>query len=818
MLTRLPNHVISQIRLQDLSALSKSLFEQRRPQCWVVVADAGTGKSVLLRELQRLDPSARTTEIIDASGPANRTRLGIASSMLAGQTTELADQFLQMAAQARRTASAKLLRDALLCFEKCLTELSQSNRVIYFDNIDRAPTRTVMWLYELIAAKGGPQLLAAARTAEQLPSAFRQYPLAPFTFAQLEMISDHWATELGSNSTELAGRLQAMTQGNGVGVMLAVWALHNLGIGSGSNEESLDKLIWRMTRITSDTERIFWLNLIRCKHRLTTRLSELLAVGSGGANLYSQLSQFPFVSSLAGTVGGYVIHQIAAASLSRAFSFSDQELRDASGRIYHCYPRLMSPELDPGSIHALHLERLSYLGECDVLKATTELQSVFDTASRTRDLCRADDVAKIAEEILANEGVNSPIPLKLLVAETALLDNQAAQARAIIGKIKRRTLAYEGTAPQIRYHYNLARCSTCPAPIEGADIFQAVSQLRTALERGKGDSTKSCQDLTDAVRFELAFALRLIGKNHEAVEHYEVLAVEAIDPLLRIRSLEEQCQLYRLMQNLPAAQEALNRANAAHIEHQLGGMGLTTYFHANIWRDLNVFDKAHELYLRAETELIELGDDHALCELYGDHAWMKYLNDEVPVALEYLEKARRLAESYGFNRELSEYWHINYHLALDGGDVLGAHESLERAYNLAVQYGNIYMQLDCLMHLVQRAVGEERMEDSFGLIRKMEEIENAGAGIVVFRGRALVYQGDGLLKAGEHGKAYHAWRTGLQLVARYGNSRSNVELLGDLLKTRKEKFASLQEEIAGGEHWPDEKLAAELPELVKLLA
>ena len=196
---------------------------------------------------------------------------------------------------------------------------------------------------------------------------------------------------------------------------------------------------------------------------------------------------------------------------------------------------------------------------------------------------------------------------------------------------------------------------------------------------------------------------------------------------------------------------------------------------------------------------------------------MKYLEDDIPAARRHLEAARRLGETYGFQRELSEYWHMNYHFLIDEGKHLEAYNSLEKAFTLSMQYGNVYMQLDCLMHMVQRVVKDGEIEKTFDLIRKLEAIEQQGAGIVVFRGRSLIYQGDGLLSIGQRVKGFHAWREGFLLVARFGNSRTNVELLSDLIDPRRDQFKSLEAEFDEVDAWPTAEMSRELPGLAKLL-
>src|SRR6185295_131212 len=179
------------------------------------------------------------------------------------------------------------------------------------------------------------------------------------------------------------------------------------------------------------------------------------------------------------------------------------------------------------------------------------------------------------------------------------------------------------------------------APLPGASIFEAVGLLKLGADTA---ATAGDQDLMALIHFELGGALRLAARNKDAIAEYEWVAKSNCDPLLKVRALEEQAQVYRLMQNLGAAEEALDRANAVRFEHNVLPTGIATYYTANILRDANQFKRADALYQRAEVELGEAGDEYWLCCLYGDISWMKYLSGEKTTAEVLSERAKQIAQ------------------------------------------------------------------------------------------------------------------------------------------------------------------------------
>lgn len=305
------------------------------------------------------------------------------------------------------------------------------------------------------------------------------------------------------------------------------------------------------------------------------------------------------------------------------------------------------------------------------------------------------------------------------------------------------------------------------------------------------DPSATFDDLRLRVKYELAQAYRLSGKYEEAISVLQPIAEDKSNSELRFKALEEMSHLSRFMQDLDSAQENSSRAALLRMEDNSIPSGNGLYAVAALKRDQNDFKKAEVLFSRAIERAAEENNDHLTCCLSGDIAWMHYLNGDNTKFEAHLEDYRNLANLYGFHRELSEYWHMNYHLEQDRGNHERAFQALDTALELADNYGNVVMKLDCRMHVVQKFSDANDFEQADKVISEMERIAKDCGGVRVFVGRANIYLGDNLLAAKETAKGAERWKMGFGQVAEHGLTRSNTELLEDLFGKRKEKLFEL---------------------------
>jgi hypothetical protein len=130
------------------------------------------------------------------------------------------------------------------------------------------------------------------------------------------------------------------------------------------------------------------------------------------------------------------------------------------------------------------------------------------------------------------------------------------------------------------------------------------------------------------------------------------------------------------------------------------------------------------------------------------------------------------------------------------------------------------MIMDCTNHSAERAFAEGNFEAIEEYLSELEGYERRGCGIRVFRGRTLMVLGDARHKERRYNDAYAAWRDGLSIVARYGNSRSNVELFDDILHSRREKLIDVVADLGYEEtlraQWTDAGLASAFPAIIEI--
>ncbi len=108
----------------------------------------------------------------------------------------------------------------------------------------------------------------------------------------------------------------------------------------------------------------------------------------------------------------------------------------------------------------------------------------------------------------------------------------------------------------------------------------------------------------------------------------------------------------------------------------------------------------------------------------------------------------------------------------------------------------------------------------------MEEYEKKGCGIKVFRGRAMLIEGDISFDERDFYQALAFWIEGFSIVALYGNSRSNVLLFEDLYRMRKGKIEKCINEcrrrkfdfnVLKEKFWSDESIQKQFTYFIKEL-
>lgn len=371
-----------------------------------------------------------------------------------------------------------------------------------------------------------------------------------------------------------------------------------------------------------------------------------------------------------------------------------------------------------------------------------------------------------------------------------------------------------------------ASCIINPHTIQGRNLFEAIDLYKESI---KEYIEKNQNERLGRAWYGLAKSYVSVGESDLAEEAFDNAIALCKNDREKIKILDEKSNMLRLQQKVIDSRIPLEQSYK--IRNQIKtdrGLGIYYYYLGNTERDSDNFEDADKFYLLSE-EILEREEDwFKLCEVYCDHSWMEFLRseDDYDEVFKYLEKSRQLMFRYGFGVEYSEYYHILYEVNFYIGNKQKAFYWLDRALKEAFEYSNIYMILDCLNHDVHRRYEHRDIEMIKKIIEKMEEYEKKGCGIKVFRGRAMLIEGDISFDEKDFYQALAFWIEGFAIVALYGNSRSNVLLFDDLYVARKEKIRKSISEcrrrnidfnVLKEKFWSDERIQKQFVYFVKEL-
>ncbi len=345
--------------------------------------------------------------------------------------------------------------------------------------------------------------------------------------------------------------------------------------------------------------------------------------------------------------------------------------------------------------------------------------------------------------------------------------------------------------PEMKYrlYSNIGAAMINPSTTLEANLFDAIYYWQLALEESKSDALRHFRG---EVLYHLAGTHVLVGQHDDALRIFDDaldFARKNQDKVLEAKILNELGKLYRIRMEPNLAKDPIEESMA--IRKAIGdekNLGINYYYLGNLYRDLDNFDDAINFYQMANASLLEIGDQNALCELYCDMSWFYVLSEKWDLAAHYNLLSQQIADKYLFGREISENMHIMYHLEMEKENFDLAFDYVKKAYEVAKKYLNVYMILDCLMHLAQRAYRDEEFYMVPQILSEMESLEKIGCGIKVFTGRTINVQGDCLYAQNLYEDAFESWKSGFSIIALHGNSRTNIEIFDDHFNSREQKL------------------------------
>jgi len=797
------NQLCMRIRKREIFSI-KELLKQNSDKNLLLIGSEGCGKSTLLRLLAD-DLNSSCISLTDFTNPVCRSRLGLAVSC--ADRGILSNDFQKHASIARKKGTIDSISDALNDFVTDLKNLPNHEYYILLDTVTESICTQIHWLVDILNGIPNIKIIAASNEDDlPLPSSFLRYKLDRIDEEGVKILSSILPQE--HDSLSFYNYLEKESGGNGVLLSLLLWAVERNGAVCEFSLEK-EKFIKKVIDQFSEKEREVWMVCSLAKKRVSAEIIRLMLDVESVSIFNSYVVNAPFLSVVNGVVSGYRLHDVASKVLLNVLDITLEKKRSLYEKLEKdIYPILMMKCESSDAWAELHLEQLSYSLMYDQYRGVKELYVKFLENSISGNMYVADSLVRLLDSINSVEREPAPLLRSLLQAEREIIFHETDKAFNIINNITKLRIDLESEDVRVRYCLVKAKCATGPSPVKSLPIFDIITELEAFYSM----SNKLEDELEFEVGIELAKSLQIVGQNDKALKVYRNIRQLDVKTLNKVRSFEEESNLLRLMQNLDESEKIIGQGFGLRVGEQIEADGVSIYYLANIERDRDHFGEASDLYTRAEGLLIDSGQIYHRCALYGDAAWMYYLDGNTQKFEEYLEKYYHIASSYNFMREISEYWHMKYHSKIDEGDKSIALSFLDRALEHSFQYGNVYMQLDCLMHKVQHSVEENDLISSVDELKKMEELEEKGAGIRVFRGRAIIYLGDLYYKRNVFAKCFYNWKVGFELVAEFGNSRTNVELLTDYVEDRKEKLHEVMT-ACNMSPWPTEDVFDKLPAL-----
>lgn len=820
--------LISDRRLNLVAGLKSSLTADigaMRTQTTVaLVGEGGIGKSTLAAILQRqLREAGVPTALVSLGSSTFRSPL----RLLASLAYELdRDQFSDFLALVRTYQDkSELLRrrefsDIVTVFTTRLAAYAKEAGpvVILLDHLDAVGADSRKWIMTTVADVC-PQIRVVVSTRDiRLIESAQVVELGPFAVEEIDILLGRYGL---SATNGLGNTISTVTGGNPIRTITIVQAMAEHPEFVVAPGELFDDVLLRRLALLPTADRVLLGALAIAKSRFTHDIFARILERQHGIEpeTFYRLARLPFVVDGEVSVG-YRLHDdfVRAVGASPACRVLDPA-RFVDALITEYYDIEILVAQDSSTRRQLASERAAYRLRADPVDGLDDLRREVEAALDRFDFDATESLLSAADNTPLSETMS--VRVALMRAEYLLRRFDSLSAAEALEAAAPRVR--QATDPAVRAkHLELtARCVANPVPVPHGDILQAVSMLRESL---------LCCDLdglTDQARitaFWLASALRATGQSDAAIASFRRSydsAAEVGDHMLAVRCLEEQSQTYRLMQDLSSATNLLRDSHTYRVEQNVSeGKGIADYYSGNIYRDSGKFDEARSRYRSAKAFLAESGDDNGLCCLYADWAWLEYLAEDSTLARSLQMESFRLASAYRFGTELAEHWHTMYHLERDAGNLAQAYEYLDMGLAEAKRSSNMYMILDCEMHTAQRALAENNVLAIEDIIEKMEAYERRGCGIRVFRGRTLMLLGAVYFRQQRPSDAYDAWREGLVIVAKFGNSRSNVELFEDIFADVRENLGSVVAEYRMAESfkhvWMREGLDVQFPSVTRL--
>lgn len=804
------------------------------------VGPGGIGKTRILHELRtRLQQyGVKASQIIDLQVTTNQSELSLLSTIANDLGGAVFTQFLEMvdSYNSAHDQQKKILFDKAVSvfIEAILNQSNSTPPVLFLDTFEVLQSNRpnmAQWLTSLISKVGGKVgFVLAGRNPIELSNVYNvSFNVTPFSLDETNELAKALYQDRGDEydlEDSVVQSIHRLSRGHPIIISLAVELILEKGdplsiinLPSDHFERELVKEI----RSLKDQESLAIMMMAVAERKFNIKIMSLLMEISAESCdlLIQEIKRFSFVKFGAGD-DSIRLHDEMLRLIHSYIGFPE-EYKNNKRKVlvadYYDASIINSPNLQ--TRQALIAEKLYYqlfydkdmaikFFDFECSQAITEYDYNFANMLLAEVYKHWDNLTQLHKDIV-----------RLLQAELALKLYKTKDAKDILESLKDVFSSDEYPELHTRVLEGLGGSIINYCMLPGVKLLDAVKYWEKSLEVC---SSNGFDERIPNILFNLGMTYGASGYEDKAISYYsECLEMCKRKENMRLaaRALDEMGRLYRLQQFVQKAFDVLRESMSIRNEnHDDKNMGMSYYFMANAYRDLANFDKAEEYYGIALRMLSDIDDQYNLCRLYCDFSWMEFLRGNYDKTEQYTQISQEKAIRGNFGTELSENIHIWYELAMARGDRKSAYAFLDEALKLAKEYSNVYIILDCSNHVVQRAYALGNYEEIPVVIDEMQKWEERGSSVRVFRGRAMLVHGDYFFDQKNYNESINRWREGFAIVALFGNSRTNVELFGDLFETRRQKIEmslqSLGPDAAKDlqNYWIEKGLDKNFPEMI----
>ncbi|MBM3175193.1 MAG: ATP-binding protein [Chloroflexi bacterium] len=812
------------------------------PKFMTIQGPGGIGKTKLLVKIQSVaaKKGITSTQIIDLQATVSRAELSLLSSIASSlQNNSFSTFFDALGAYNAAKAQEKyeLHAHTVQAFvESCQIASEKHPILILLDTFEAIQnTRIGELLLNLLPQLGGRTgVIIAGRKPiltllhrHKIESAF--IVLAPFslpeTVSLAKLLYEAWGRDYDLDDKTVEA-IHILAKGRPILLTLAIeWILENarpeevIAIPKKRFER---KMVEHIRTLRSDEDLAVML-MATANRRFNSSIMSLLTGWGVEAcsDKCSQLARFSFVKSRHGE-NVFTLHDEMLWLINEYIDFPET-FKDNTRKtlVVEFYDKEISQAADPQYRQALVAEKLYY----QMFYAPDEALAFFDREmSLAVESCAFDFCDLLLTEMEVQQLTSEQADVvDLNRAEMLLKQYLPFDAKPILDRLLPRFDAERDSRYLSRVLEGLGECVVNGCTVMETDVVDAVELWKKSLQLCQ---EKGLEEREPIILRQLGFTCELLGWYEQAMSYYEQslrFARQQGNSKLIASTLDEMGALYRKM-NRP--EEALSLLLESLDMKQTTGdkrVGQSYHVIGTTYRDLDKFPAAMEYLEKAEQFFQEIHDDLELVKVYGDIAWLKFLEGNLDLAQEYVDRSQRIAIARQFGREISENLHTYYHLALAREGLDKAMPYLEQGVTFSRKYMNTYILVDCLFHTAECAYEKRQWPKLTEALREIDEMVNRGFSALVLQGRAINVAGDMYYYQGNYEEAVANWEKGFTLIARHGKGRSGMAIsFEDQLEKRRERMMhalhALGSEAAKRlkEHWTDQGLANEYPGVVEI--